>query len=170
MLIEHVLDESLRVLTPNALMVRVTRTPTRLGAYRLPAGCEVLLSPFLSHRDVQMFPQPQRFLPSRWANSRPSPYAYFPFGAGGHGCVGRGLSLRLLRDCLVALMRRGEIVLDGDAAVDWRVHVMLMPTHDPRVRLSAGALGEAMCGGVLKGGVCDIVDFVDEDDGEYDGS
>ncbi len=170
MLIEHVLDESLRVLTPNALMVRVTRTPTRLGAYRLPAGCEVLLSPFLSHRDSQLFPQPQRFLPSRWANSRPSPYAYFPFGAGGHGCVGRGLSLRLLRDCLVALMRHGEIVLDGDAVVDWRVHVMLMPTHDPRVRLFAGALGEAMCGGVLKGGVCDIVDFADEDDGEYDGS
>lgn len=159
-LIDAVIAESLRVLTPNALMARVARVPVRLGGHRLPAGCEVMLCPFLAHRDAARFPRPQRFLPSRWTGLRPSPYEYFPFGAGGHVCVGRGLALRLLRDCLVALLRRGEVVLDGDVDIDWRVDVVLLPTPDPRMRLSAR--GDASAG-VLRGGVRGIVELDETD-------
>ncbi len=157
-LVDAVIAESLRVLTPNALMARVARVPVRLDGHRLPAGCEVVLCPFLAHRDATLFPQPQRFLPSRWHGLRPSPYAYFPFGAGGHVCVGRGLALRLLRDCLVALLRRGEVMLDADVDIDWRVHVVLLPTPDPRVRLCER---DGTGGGVLRGGVRGIVELVD---------
>ncbi len=159
-LIDAVIAESLRVLTPNALMARVARVPVRLGGYRLPAGCEVMVCPFLAHRDATRFPRPQRFLPSRWPGLRPSPYEYFPFGAGGHVCVGRGLALRLLRDCLVALLRRGEVVLDGDADIDWRVDVVLLPTPDPRMRLCERG---GASGGVLRGGVRGIVELDETD-------
>lgn len=158
-LLESVLSESLRVLTPNALMVRVVREPAMLGGYRLPAGCEVLLCPFLSHRDPQLFPEPQRFSPSRWAGLRPSAYTYFPFGAGGHGCVGRALALRMLYAALSALLREGVVVLDDDADVDWRVQVMLMPTADPMLRLHDAL--PARCG-MLHGGIQEIVALSDE--------
>lgn len=158
-LLESVLSESLRVLTPNALMVRVAREPVVLGGYRLPAGCEVLLCPFLSHRDPRWFPEPQRFSPSRWAGLRPSAYAYFPFGAGGHGCVGRALALRTLHAALSALLREGAIVLDGDADVDWRVQVMLMPTADPMLRLHDAP---PVHRGMLHGGINEIVALSDE--------
>lgn len=160
---DAVLSESLRVLTPNALMVRTTRTAVRLGAHRLPAHAEVLLCPFLSHREPSPFPQPERFLPARWADLRPSPYVYFPFGAGGHVCVGRALALRLLRALLAALSLRGDALLCEDIAIDWRVHVMLLPTCDPRMRLHAcGAANGAVHGGVLHGGVRDIVTLHDD--------
>ena len=163
-LADAVLAESLRVLTPNALMVRTTRTAVRLGAHRLPAHTEVLLCPFLSHREPSTFPQPERFLPARWADLRPSPYVYFPFGAGGHVCIGRALALRLLRALLAALCSRGDALLREDVAIDWRVHVMLLPTCDPRMRLEArGTTDAAMHGGLLHGGVRDIVML--EDDG-----
>ncbi len=158
-LLESVLSESLRVLTPNALMVRVVREPVMLGGYRLPAGCEVLLCPFLSHRDPQWFPQPQRFSPSRWVGLRPSAYTYFPFGAGGHGCVGRALALRMLHTALSALLREGVIALDGDTDVDWRVQVMLMPTVDPLLRLHDEYPAQA---GMLHGGIAEIVALSDE--------
>lgn len=158
-LLESVLSESLRVLTPNALMVRVVREPVMLGGYRLPAGCEVLLCPFLSHRDPQWFPQPQRFSPSRWVGLRPSAYTYFPFGAGGHGCVGRALALRMLHTALSALLREGAIALDGDVDVDWRVQVMLMPTVDPLLRLYDEYPANS---GMLHGGIADIVALSDE--------
>jgi cytochrome P450 len=154
-----VLSESLRVLTPNALMVRVMREPVVLGGYRLPVGCEVWLCPFLSHRDPQWFPEPQRFSPSRWAGLRPSAYAYFPFGAGGHGCVGRALALRMLHTALSALLREGAIVLDGDADVDWRVQVMLMPTVDPMLRMCDASPAQR---GMFHGGINDIVELSDE--------
>lgn len=159
-LLDAVLDESLRVLTPNALMVRVTREPVRLGDRQLPGGCEILICPFLSHRDPRLFSSPQRFLPGRWRGQRPSPYVYFPFGAGGHVCIGRALALRLLRETLAALLARGEIVLDGDATVDWRVHVLLAPIGDPRVRLREAA--QDTRDGRLLGGVRDIVELSDE--------
>lgn len=158
-LLESVLSESLRVLTPNALMARVLREPVVLGGYRLPAGCEVLLCPFLSHRDPQWFPQPQRFSPSRWAGLRPSAYTYFPFGAGGHGCVGRALALRMLHTTLSALLREGVVVLDDDAEVDWRVQVMLMPTVDPVLRLCDEMPTRR---GTMHGGIKDIVALSDE--------
>jgi len=158
-LLKSVLSESLRVLTPNALMVRVVREPAVLGGYRLPAGCEVLLCPFLSHRDPRWFPEPQRFSPSRWSGLRPSAYTYFPFGAGGHGCVGRALALRMLHTALSALLREGVVALDGDAEVDWRVQVMLMPTVDPMLRLSDASPAKR---GMLHGGIKDIVALSDE--------
>ena len=163
-LLQSVLSESLRVLTPNALMVRVVREPVVLGGYRLPAGCEVLLCPFLSHRDPQWFPQPQRFSPSRWAGLRPSAYTYFPFGAGGHGCVGRALALRMLHAALSGLLCEGVVVLDGDADVDWRVQVMLMPTVDPMLRLCDELpMKRGMFqGGMLHGGIAGIVALSDE--------
>ncbi|MGN6154092.1 MAG: cytochrome P450, partial [Lysobacteraceae bacterium] len=160
---DAVLSESLRVLTPNALMVRTTRTAVRLGAQRLPARTEVLLCPFLSHREPALFREPERFLPARWADLRPSPYVYFPFGAGGHVCVGRALALRLLRALLAALSSRGDALLREDVAIDWRVHVMLLPTCDPRMRLQARDAGDAAVhGGVLHGGVRDIVTLHDD--------
>ena len=158
-LLKSVLSESLRVLTPNALMVRVVREPVLLGGHRLPAGCEVLLCPFLSHRDPQWFPEPQRFSPSRWAGLRPSAYAYFPFGAGGHGCVGRALALRMLHTVLSALLREGAVALEDDTDVDWRVQVMLMPTVDPMLRLHDAS---PVHGGMLHGGINGIVALSDE--------
>jgi cytochrome P450 len=157
-LADAVLAESLRVLTPNALMVRIARVPVRVGAHRLPAHTEVLLCPFLSHRDPVLFPEPTQFRPSRWAGLRPSGYAYFPFGAGGHGCVGRSLALRTLRAVTTALRRRGDAVLVDDTAIDWRVHVMLMPTIDPSMRMRT----TTEAGGALRGGVAEIVALSDE--------
>ena len=123
----------------------------------------MLLCPFLSHREPSTFPQPERFLPARWADLRPSPYVYFPFGAGGHVCVGRALALRLLRALLAALSARGDALLREDVAIDWRVHVMLLPTCDPRMRLVAcGDTGDARRGGMLHGGIRDIVTLRDD--------
>ncbi|MFC5742369.1 cytochrome P450 [Dyella tabacisoli] len=164
-LLDAVLKESLRVLTPNALMVRVTHQPVKLGTHRLPAGCEVLLSPFLSHRDPLRFSHPDRFSPSRWHGLSPSPYEYFPFGAGGHGCIGRVLAWRLIHSTLAALIRQGDMVLDGDAEVDWCVRIMLTPTQDPLVRVNdtdTTRLDDYVVGGRLSGGIAEIIALSNE--------
>ncbi len=156
-----VVSESLRVLTPNAFMVRVTSEPVTLGGHLLPSGAEIVLSPLVAHRDPSVFADPTRFQPSRWSRIRPSAYCYFPFGAGGHSCVGRALATEMIHSCLSALLDHGDIVLTVDADVDWRVDVMLTPTVDPPVtmvrREPTGAVG-----GVLRGGVTRLVRLPDE--------
>lgn len=153
-LLDCVLRESLRVLPPNAFMVRLTTRPVSLCGTDLPERCEVILSPFVAHRDATRFPDPDIFRPSRWLHARPSPFDYFPFGAGGHACVGRGVALQLMKSVLAFLMTRHELVLDGDQEIDWRIHIQFLPHDDPLMRLLSNGVD-----GKLRGRVAALLDF-----------
>lgn len=134
-LLDAVIHESLRLLPPNAFMVRMTTRPVVVDGMELPAQCEVVLCPFLSHRDPEWFPRPHAFQPQRWRVAKPSHFIYFPFGAGGHTCVGRSLGLSLIKDTLACLLRHCDLVLAHDQDIDWRIHVLMMPDRDPIVRV-----------------------------------
>ena len=129
-IVDGVLLESLRVLPPNAFMVRVTSRAVQIGKLLLPPQSEVLLCPFIDHRNAQVFSEPDAFLPERWKQARPSAFEYFPFGAGHHGCIGRSLGMDLLRCTLQSLVRRFDIVLAGDQAIDWRVDILMVPRSE----------------------------------------
>jgi cytochrome P450 len=130
-LLDRVINESLRLLPPNALMVRLTTQPISLGGIQLPRHCEIVLCPFLSHRDSEHFQRPDEFLPDRWRGTPPSPFQFFPFGAGGHSCAGRTLAMRMIKIVLAFLLARYDLVLSGDQHVDWRVNIMFTPLSDP---------------------------------------
>ena len=155
-LLDAVVNESLRLLTPNALMARVTTRPATLDGVRLPERCEVVLCPFLAHRDAERFPRPSEFLPSRWHGARPSPFEYFPFGAGGHACVGRQLGIYLIKAALAVLIPRYELVLAADQEIDWRIHIMLMPRNEPLMSVRAPG-ASAISGGRLRGPVGELI-------------
>jgi cytochrome P450 len=139
-LLDSVINETLRLLTPNALMVRITSRPISLQGVTLPAHSEIVICPFLAHREEALFPNPETFVPSRWSAIRPSPYEYIPFGGGGHFCAGRSIALRLIREVLTSLLPRFDFTLINDQFVDWRIHIMLMPKNDPTLAVRrAGA-------------------------------
>src|SRR4030095_13351874 len=76
-LLSSVVNETLRLLPPNALMVRVTTRGAPLQGVRLPERLALVLCPFLAHREAGRFPRPNEFLPSRWIGTRPSPFEFF---------------------------------------------------------------------------------------------
>lgn len=133
---ECLINESLRLLPPSAILVRTTSRAVELCGTRLPADCEIVLCPFVAHRDEAVFARAREFDPARWIEARFSQYEYLPFGAGTHSCVGRGIAMHLMTTALDYLSRRFEIVLAGDQAVDWRLHVQFMPRNDPIVRIA----------------------------------
>lgn len=155
-LLDCVINESLRLLTPNAFMVRVTTRPASLDGVFLPKGSEIVLCPFLAHRDEQHFPHPNEFLPSRWNTIRPSPFEYFPFGAGGHSCAGRYLAIYLIKTVLGLLMPQYELVLAYDQEVDWQVNIIFMPASDPTMTVRGPAESTSI-GGRLLGPVSELV-------------
>ncbi len=98
-----VVKETLRLYPPAWLMVRQVRAPIRLDRWHLPAGQEVLLTPYLIHRDPRWWPAADQFRPERWITSPgsaapPHPrHAYLPFGSGPTMCLGHRLgSLQLV--------------------------------------------------------------------------
>jgi len=90
-----VFAEALRLYPPAWLMTRRAREAVVIGDYRFPPGTFFLLSPYLTHRDPRFFPDPEAFLPTRWAapsDTGPARYAYLPFGGGPRQCLGEGFA------------------------------------------------------------------------------
>ena len=88
-------QESLRFYPPVYSFTREVTIPVRIGDYELAPGSQIFLSPFLTQHDERWFPDPEIFDPRRfdqgWEERIPG-CAWFPFGAGPRGCIGRNFA------------------------------------------------------------------------------
>ena len=91
-----ILDETLRLYSPVALMARDALEDDEVDGYRVPAGSIVTLSPYATHRHPEFWERPLEFYPDHFApvqvEARPR-YAYYPFGAGPRICLGKHFAL-----------------------------------------------------------------------------
>jgi cytochrome P450 len=55
-----VLNEVLRLHTPNWILMRTTQCPVEFSNVRIPANADVLFSLTTLHRDPEVFPEPMR--------------------------------------------------------------------------------------------------------------
>jgi len=156
--LDGVINETLRLFTPNALMTRLTTRPTALSSFPIPRNCEILISPFLAHREPELFPRPDEFLPERWQRSKPSPFVYFPFGGGAHYCAGRALATHMIKTSLIFLLQRYDLVLSSDQEIDWRIDIVLLPQNDPLMLLRSPD-ASPVSGGKLIGPVRELIDL-----------
>jgi cytochrome P450 len=108
-----VIDETLRLYPSGWLGSRVTSCEVVVGDVALPPKTLVLYSPFLSHRDPVLWPDPQRFDPARFAGSRPA-WGFLPFGAGERTCLGTHLARMILRIALAPFCRGELRAVAGD--------------------------------------------------------
>lgn len=104
-----VLQEVLRLYPIGWVIPRTVAEPDTLAGVPLPAGATVLLSPYLTHRLADFWEQPDEFRPDRFdhgADPRRHRFAYFPFGAGVHQCLGSHFFLVEGQLAVAGLLRR----------------------------------------------------------------
>jgi cytochrome P450 len=92
----QVLEESLRLYPPAWAITRRAIADDELAGHVLPAGSLVITSPWTLHRHRDVYADPERFDPDRWAPGRRGEIprsAYIPFGAGPRLCIGREFAL-----------------------------------------------------------------------------
>lgn len=90
-LTEAAWKETLRIYPSVPMMDRTVTEDSRLGPYAIPAGANLIWSPYLLHR--KFFPDPERFDPRRFlGGAQPAPGTYLPFGEGPRMCIGKGLA------------------------------------------------------------------------------
>lgn len=138
-LLNSVVLETLRLLPPNAIMVRLTTRATQILAHNLPDACEVIVSPYVAHRDSDIYPEPDRFDPLRWKELNPPAYSYFPFGIGSRYCLGKPLANFIIVSMLARVLNEYDVILDHDQSIDWKMDITLMPSNEPLVRLVPAA-------------------------------
>jgi len=106
--LEACIKEALRLHPPLIILMRKVMSDFRVGGHTVPAGKLVAVSPAVSNRMPECFPDPDRYDPARYAEGRAEDrqlFAWIPFGAGRHRCVGAAFAMMQLKAIFDALLR-----------------------------------------------------------------
>lgn len=111
---KQVLEESLRLYPPAPFISRDSVGPDTIGPVEIRAGTSVLISPWLIQRHRKLWEAPDYFDPERFAPGRREKihrFAYLPFGAGPHICIGMSFAMQEALICLAAILKRWRLTL-----------------------------------------------------------
>lgn len=137
---EQVIKEALRLYPPAPVIPRHVAADTLLGEYPVARGSEVVLWTYLIHRDPRYYPEPDRFLPERFAPDRESTRpkgAYLPFGAGQRACIGQAFAMIEAQLIVATLGAKLRFEYAGRAPVRIRAGVTISPRGGMPMRLYA---------------------------------
>jgi cytochrome P450 len=107
-----VFEESMRLYPSAPIIPRLTQRETTLGGHYLPASSRVLVNLFNIHRHPDHWADPESFQPERFIGDQRKQhhrYAYVPFGAGPHLCIGKHFALLEAHLLLAAIAGRYEL-------------------------------------------------------------
>jgi cytochrome P450 len=124
----NVVNEALRLYPPGWLLSRRTIAADVLGGYEVPAGTDVLLSPYLLHRHPKFWKEPEAFRPERFdaehETERPR-FAYMPFAAGPRHCIGETFALYEMLMHLYKVARRYRLTYVPDKPLEIEAQINL---------------------------------------------
>jgi cytochrome P450 len=130
----QVLSETLRLFPPALVTVRQCRDPVVLAGERLPAATVLAVCIYALHRHRSWWEEPELFRPDRFAPGTGEPrhrYAYLPFSAGRHACIGAALGWKDAMTIFATILQRFRVTTDG--AVPIRPHMTITLRPDRKV-------------------------------------
>jgi cytochrome P450 len=137
-----VVDEALRLYPPIAALSRIAEAPDRLGCHDIKARSLIVIAPYVLHRHLTLWDQPDVFDPRRFLPERRRAierFAYLPFGAGPRTCIGSTFALQEATIALAILLHRFTIELAPGAKVWPVLSVTLRPGAGLPMRITPKA-------------------------------
>lgn len=126
-LLDAVVKESMRILPPVPLQIRVAQCDTTIAGHDIPKGTRVMLNTFLTNRLPELYPEGDVFRPDRWFTIAPTALEFPVFSGGPHSCPGYWFGLTAVKVALTAILTRYRMSLPLDARIDYRVQPTMRP-------------------------------------------
>jgi cytochrome P450 len=126
----QVIDETLRLYPPVWFGPRMSVKPFEFAGHHVPAGIHVIHSSWVTHRLPGVFPNPEAFIPERFAPEarRELPNgAYIPFGGGQRICIGKRFGQMMVKTIGVTVLQRFRCELRAG----YTLEVGKLPTLSP---------------------------------------
>jgi cytochrome P450 len=133
------IKEALRLNAAAPVLWRRSVGAFSFQGHQFPAGTVTGVNPMLTHLLPDIWPDPRKFDPTRFEASQVRArhrYAYVPFGAGVHACLGGNFASLQVRALLRALLERHEIRLSGGKAPNWYHWPNCRPRRALRLQLA----------------------------------
>jgi len=109
-----VIEEAMRLYPPAHTISRTAIGEDRIGGVRVPPGALMTISSYVTHRNPNLWPEPERFDPERFAPeavARRHRFAYLPFGGGPRICIGNNFAVAEAQVIVAAIAQRYRVHL-----------------------------------------------------------
>ena len=116
-----IIDETLRLYSPAALITRHALAGDNICGYSIPVNSLVMANIYATHRHSAYWEQPETFDPDRFSPDHPCKgacTAYFPFGSGPHLCIGNAFGLMEMQILLTMIIQRYQLQLAPNQTVE----------------------------------------------------
>jgi cytochrome P450 len=140
-LLEACVKESMRILPPVPFTIRVAMRRAIVGGVQVKSGDRVVCSHYMTHHLPELYPDPERFDPSRWFTIRPDSYEYMPFSAGPRMCLGYTFAMTAIMISLAMILQRFRFTVARGSRIDRRVRVTMGSRHGLPLLLHAADRG-----------------------------
>jgi cytochrome P450 len=134
--VRMVIEESMRLYPPAHTLSRTAIGDDEVLGHRIRKGAQILIVPWLLHRNAKLWEQPQRFDPERFApepTARRHRFAYIPFGAGPRICIGAAFALAEATLILATVAQRYRLRPKPGFPVEPQGLITLRPRHGMRM-------------------------------------
>jgi len=126
------MNEALRLVTPLPFNIRSAVRDTDLLGFHIPAGTMINIWPGMNHRLPELWTDPDKFDPDRFAEPRNEHkrhrYAFSPFGGGAHKCIGMVFGQLEIKAVMHRLLRQYRFELaHPDYEAKWDYAGMPLP-------------------------------------------
>ncbi|HEY6259357.1 MAG TPA: cytochrome P450 [Xanthobacteraceae bacterium] len=114
-----VIEEAMRLYPPAHTIARGAIGEDHIGGVRVPPGASISISMYVTHRNPNLWEDPERFDPERFAPSAVAArhrFAYLPFGGGPR--IGNGFAMAEAQVILATVAQRYRLRLVGNRAVE----------------------------------------------------
>jgi len=137
-----VLEESMRLYPPAHTLSRAAVGDDEVLGRRIPAGAQILIVPWLLHRNPKLWDRPGAFEPERFAPERAGSrhrFAYIPFGAGPRICIGAAFAMAEAMLLLTTIAQRYRLRLKPGFPVEPQGLITLRARHGMQMILERRA-------------------------------
>ncbi|MDX1663615.1 MAG: cytochrome P450 [Candidatus Promineifilaceae bacterium] len=133
-----VIEESMRIYPPAYFISRWCNDADVVGGYDVPAGSVISISPFMTHRHPDYWPDAERFDPERFTPEQQAQrprFAYIPFGGGPRQCIGNRFAMTEAILILAMVSQRFRLELVSGHPVEPEPLITLRPKYGVLMQL-----------------------------------
>ncbi|BBM85483.1 cytochrome P450 [Candidatus Uabimicrobium amorphum] len=115
--LDAVCRETLRLYPIVPAVGRLLQRPVSVAGHELPEGTAAILSIYLTHRNPDVYPNPEVFYPQRFLERKYDAYEFVPFGGGARRCLGMHFALYEMKIVIAHLLQNYQLELCSDKPV-----------------------------------------------------